>query len=461
MSYKLPAHIYFVGIGGIGMSALARWCKANGILVAGYDKTPTQLTQELEQENIPIHYEDNIQLIPKNFKNKETTKVVFTPAIPADHSELLWFKKNGFDVMKRSQLLGLITANHFTIAVAGTHGKTTTSSMIAHLLHQAGVPVTALIGGIMQNYGTNALISDAENAVFVVEADEYDRSFLTLNPDIAIVTSTDADHLDIYENHQNLTDSFEQFIQKIKPNGKLIIKEKLNLKLPTNHNIQVEKFGINSSENTAKNIQIKNGIFYFDVEFISKKVLKNIALQVPGFHNVENLLSAIIAVKELIKSDEKLIDCIESYKGVKRRFEYIVKNEKNIYIDDYAHHPEEIKSFLKSVRFLYPEQEITAIFQPHLYSRTRDFADGFAESLEIADKIILLDIYPAREKPIQGVTSDIIFDKIKKNNKTLCNKNNLMSILVKQTITPIITTIGAGDIDLFVPAIQQLLTEKN
>lgn len=448
--------VYFLGIGGIGMSALARWFKALGYQVAGYDKTPSLLTESLAQEGIEIIFEEKTEGLPANLSSEDSL-IVFTPAVPSENILLQYFRKNDFVVLKRAETLGLITQDNFTIAIAGTHGKTTTSSIITHLLIFAQKPVTAFIGGITQNYATNFLLSAEPDALVVVEADEYDRSFLTLHPDIAIITATDADHLDIYQNPKAVQASFEMFVQKIKPNGKLFLKNALQLSI--RNQISVKCFGLQETDYFADNIRIQQGNFLFDTHTPSG-IIKDIRLFVPGYHNILNALAAI-AVAETLQIPLNTIKAgIESFKGVKRRFEYILKTEKIIQIDDYAHHPEEIRAFLTALRMLYPEKHITAIFQPHLYSRTRDFADGFAETLALADRVLLLDIYPAREKPIAGVSSKMIIEKIQTTEKILVSKENVLELL-KVLPKEIVVTIGAGDIDSLVEPIKKVLTDAS
>jgi UDP-N-acetylmuramate--alanine ligase len=445
-------NVYFIGIGGIGMSAIARWFNANNYTVVGYDRTATALTTELINEGIQIHFEDSITHISANF-TKENTLVVYTPAIPKEHTELNYFRNNGYPLKKRSEVLGLITESKFTIAVAGTHGKTTTSSMVTHLLKECGIDCSAFLGGIAANFNSNLVIGKSD--VVVVEADEFDRSFLTLSPDIAVVTSTDADHLDIYGEHSALKQSFNDFLGKIKTNGKYFYKTGLEL--------QSDKKGISYSVNDAKaeisvkNIRIQQASFVFD--YISEKAfIQNIQLNMPGYHNVENVLAAISIALELGCETEKIKAGIASFKGVKRRFEYIINSKEVVFIDDYAHHPTEIEAFLNSVKALYPERKLLVVFQPHLYSRTRDFADGFAQSLSIADEVLLLDIYPARELPIKGVSSEIIFDKIT-SQKQLITKSEVANELEKRDIN-LIATIGAGDIDTLVLPIKNQLGRR-
>jgi len=447
--------VYFLGIGGIGMSALARWFQAQGYEVAGYDKTPSQLTKQLQDEGMQIVFDEAPNLIPTNFL-PQNTLVVFTPAVPTEHAGWQYFKKNDFKILKRAEALGLITQDNFTIAIAGTHGKTTTSSMVAHLLHYAQKPVTAFVGGITQNYATNLLLSRDKEALIVVEADEYDRSFLTLHPDVAIITSADADHLDIYQNPGAVKESFEMFVRKIKENGKLFIKTGLNLKLE--NQIGIFHFGLQQSNYHAQNIRIQEGNFIFDAQ-TPTQIISNINLSVPGYHNILNALAALAVAENIGIEAQKIKEGLESFKGVKRRFEYILKTPQIVQIDDYAHHPEEIRAFLTAVRMLYPEKHVTAVFQPHLYSRTRDFVDGFAETLSLADRLILLDIYPAREKPIEGINSKMILSKTQATEKLLCNKENIVRIL--DTLPcEIVVTIGAGDIDTLITPIKEVLEKK-
>lgn len=455
MSLDTFENVYFLGIGGIGMSALARWFKAHKFNVAGYDRTASALTEELTQEGVVVVFEENTCLIPKEFHSKNTL-VVYTPAISQENLLLKFFRQNDYKILKRAEALGLITQDNFTIAIAGTHGKTTTTSMIAHLLAFAQKPVTAFVGGITQNYATNLLLSHSPNAYVVVEADEYDKSFLTLNPDVAVITAIDADHLDIYHNHSAVQEAFEMFVRKIKPNGKLFYRNGLSLE--GKNQVQKATFGLQKADYQADNIRIQNAAFVFDV-ITPKNTLKEIVLEVPGYHNVLNALAAIAVAQNLQIPDETIRKAIAEFKGVKRRFEYILKTDKIIQIDDYAHHPEEIRAFLTAVRMLYPEKHITAIFQPHLYSRTRDFALEFSEVLSLADRLILLDIYPAREEPIPGVNAKMILEKAQTTEKLFCTKENLLEVL-KILPCEIVTTIGAGDIDRLVQPIRKVLEKK-
>ncbi|TAF97966.1 MAG: UDP-N-acetylmuramate--L-alanine ligase [Runella slithyformis] len=450
-------YVYFLGIGGIGMSALARWFAINGFVVAGYDRTPTPLTNKLQTEGIAVHFDDDIAQIPLPFKeNKAQTLVIFTPAIPANHAEYNFLKNNGFELQKRAQVLGLLAGGMFTLAVAGTHGKTTTSSMLAHLLRHSGVNCAAFLGGITQNYGTNLLINeptdDLSQVFCVVEADEFDRSFLTLFPNIAVVTSTDADHLDIYGDHHSMLESFAAFVAQIKPNGHFFMQQSLDLAAQTT--AQTSTYSLQSGAYHAQNVRVENACFVFDIIYPNGHI-ENISMQVPGFHNVENAIAAAAVALEVGLSEAQIKTGLETFGGVKRRFEYYLKTDQKVLIDDYAHHPTEVEAFLRSVKALYPTRHLTAIFQPHLFSRTRDFAAEFAQSLSVADHLILLDIYPARELPIEGVTSALIFDQVT-CLKTQCLKTDLLATL-KNSPTDVVVTIGAGDIDQYIEPIKQLL----
>jgi UDP-N-acetylmuramate--alanine ligase len=442
--------VYLVGIGGIGMSGLARYFHHLGCVVCGYDKTPTGLTGDLQKEGIPVIFDDNASGIPSAFHTPdETTLIIFTPAVPKDSVILHFFKNSGFELFKRSQVLGIISRGMFTVAVAGTHGKTTTSTMIAHILKDSGKDCSAFLGGISTNYHTNVLYG--KNNVVVVEADEYDRSFLTLHPDIAIITSMDADHLDIYGDKDHLADSFRLFASQIKPGGQLIHKTGLPLEGGLTYAAEMD------ADAHASNIRIENGDFYFD--FINGKLtIPGIKLGIPGTHNVENAVAAIESALMLDISPEAIKSALGSFAGVKRRFEYIVKNNEHIYIDDYAHHPEELKACIRSVKRLYPEKMLTAIFQPHLYTRTRDFADGFAEALDLVDELIILDIYPARELPIDGVNADMILERMKLLKKRKCGKQETVDV-IKNEKPALLLTVGAGDIDQLVQPLKPALQD--
>ncbi len=452
-------HIYFVGIGGIGMSALARYFKSMGKVVAGYDKTPTSLTKELEQEGIAVQFNDEINAIPEDFTDYVqkgfSLLVVYTPAIPKDHKGLNHFRELKVPLMKRSEVLGMITKDSYTIAVAGTHGKTTTSSMIAHLLTHAGMNCTAFLGGIAKNYNSNFLPGNpaVANGVVVVEADEYDRSFLTLNPDLSVITSMDADHLDIYGDKNYMEESYRLFATKLKQDGKLFFRQGLPLSdLPLNH----AEYALNSlGDYTAKNIRIENQSYYFDWTNRTSSI-PNLTSDLAGWHNVENSVVAIAVARHLGLSDEKIRNGMKSYTGVRRRFDIQIRSANVIYIDDYAHHPEELRACISSARELYPGKRIAGIFQPHLFSRTRDFADGFAQSLSLLDDLLLLDIYPARELPIPGVEASIIFDKMTLQSKKLCHKDDVLKEL-KDKKFDVLLTMGAGDIDQLVAPIRNYL----
>lgn len=443
-------NVYLVGIGGIGMSGLARYFKNRGCEVAGYDKTETILTNELVSEGIPVSYIDDASFIPETFLvHDPSTLIIYTPAIPQDSEILNYFIEQDFILRKRAQVLGIISESSFTIGVAGTHGKTTTSTIIAHLLKHSGYDCSAFLGGISTNYQSNILFG--KNNVMVVEADEFDRSFLTLHPDIAIVTSMDADHLDIYGDKNHIEESFRLYASQVKRGGKLIFK----------YNLPIQKngitYGVNSTsaDYTAHNIRIQNGKYVFDFKNGSVE-FKDMSLGLPGLHNVENATVAIIVGLLLQIPEEKIRAALATFAGVKRRFEYIVQNEKMVYIDDYAHHPEELRACINSVRQMYPTKKLTVIFQPHLFSRTKDFAQEFSEVLSLADQLIVMDIYPARELPIAGVDANLILNQVSIANKQLASKENLMEKLANMDIE-LLLTVGAGDIDTMVKPIQELV----
>ncbi len=441
--------VYLIGIGGIGMSGLARYFHHLGCIVCGYDKTSTELTTELHNEGIQIIFDDNAEWIPLSFQQPdEGTLIIFTPAIPKNSQVLNFFIDRGFELFKRSQVLGLISKGKYTVAIAGTHGKTTTSTMVAHILKDSGVDCSAFLGGIASNYNSNVLYG--KNDIVVVEADEYDRSFLTLYPNIAVITSMDADHLDIYGDHAHLTDSFKLFASQIKEGGVLIHKQ--GLPLDTGYTYSIKE----QADATATNIRIENGSFYFDFKNADADI-KDIQLGIPGFHNVENATAAIEATLRLGVSADAVKSALASFRGVHRRFEYIVKNENRIYIDDYAHHPEELRAAINSVKKLYPNKKLVTIFQPHLFTRTRDFVDGFAEVLDMTDELILLDIYPARELPIEGVDSNMILSRMKLANKRILSKQDTIEA-IKNEQPELLLTVGAGDIDQLVEPLKNALT---
>ncbi|MBC3757165.1 UDP-N-acetylmuramate--L-alanine ligase [Hyunsoonleella sp. SJ7] len=440
-------NVFFIGIGGIGMSALARYFKSIGKHVSGYDKTATEITEALGDLGISVHFEDDLNRVDKAFLEKDKTLVIYTPAIPKQHSQLNYFKENSFTVLKRSQILGTITENTFCLAVAGTHGKTTTTSILGHLLYECDVKLTAFLGGISENYNSNLILNG--DAVSVVEADEFDRSFLTLSPNFACITSMDADHLDIYGDASELKKSFEDFSKKIKKEGKLFVKNGLPL--------NGISYGIeDGSDYEILNIKIKNGTYIFDVK-TPQTAIKNIEFNLPGRHNLSNALVAFAMALEYGCEAQRLVSALASYKGVKRRFTYQIKTEDLVFIDDYAHHPEEINAVHSAVREMYPAKKVLAIFQPHLFSRTKDFADGFAESLSQFDEILLLDIYPARELPIEGITSEWLMGKVNNPNKKLIQKGEILSA-IKASEATVILVIGAGDIGEEVKHIKQGLS---
>jgi UDP-N-acetylmuramate--alanine ligase len=450
-------HVYFIGIGGIGMSALAKYFLYHKATVSGYDKTKTDLTATLENYGITIHYEDNINCIPKNIDI-----VIYTPAIPATQQELIYCKERQYTMLKRSQVLGLITQLSTNICIAGTHGKTTVSTMVSHLLQHTGYGCNAFLGGISVNYNTNFLSSD--NNTCVIEADEYDRSFLQLAPNIAVVTSMDADHLDIYGTTENLEGAFIQFTKQIQTGGLLIAKYDLSKFDALEATIKYS-YHLNDANATihAKNIKVEEGGYLFDVH-INGTVIENVKLLVGGLHNVENIIAAIAIANHLQINVEKIKDAVASYKGVKRRFEYIIapaKKHKVIMIDDYAHHPTELNALLIGVDSLFANRKKTIVFQPHLFSRTKDFAAAFSASLSNADEVILLPIYPARELPIEGVTSEMLLEKITTEHKRVLNKEALLSWVEtdfkKDSDNRVLIMAGAGDIDLLIEPIQKIL----
>jgi len=444
--------IYFVGIGGIGMSALARYFKSKAVAISGYDKTETVLTKQLVSEGIKIHYEDNIELI-----DKDAQLIVYTPAVPKDHKELKYFKDNNYTVVKRSDVLGAITNSSFNICVAGTHGKTTTSTMVAHILQDSGYGCNAFLGGIAVNYNSNFWSS--EKNVCVVEADEYDRSFLKLSPDVAIITAMDPDHLDIYGTAENVEQAFIDFSARVKEGGLLLSKFDLKRsdELKASKHLSYH-FNNDKADVYAANIKMNNGSYQFDVR-TKGWILNDVVLNMGGMHNIENMVAAIAVAHNLKIEDEKIKAAVSSFKGVKRRFEYIVKKEKVIYIDDYAHHPDELRALLTGAKKLFPDKKCTIIFQPHLFSRTKDFADGFASSLDMADEIILLPIYPARELPMEGVNSEMILSKMTNKNKKVLSKTEILD-WVKNNKTELLITAGAGDIDTLVEPIKNILINK-
>ncbi|NND78712.1 MAG: UDP-N-acetylmuramate--L-alanine ligase [Maribacter sp.] len=444
MGLKDIHNVYFIGIGGIGMSALARYFKFIEKNVAGYDKTETPLTQELVTMGIAVHYKDDVSAINDIYKHSESTLIVYTPAVPDDHSEYQFFMANGFDVKKRSEVLGIITKDTFCFAVAGTHGKTTTSSILAHLLNETGTSFTAFLGGISEDFNSNFLFKGS--AYSVVEADEFDRSFLRLYPDVACVTSMDADHLDIYGSNEELTKSFNDFVGQLKPGGKLFVRNGLPLKGTT--------YGIDDdSDYCIRNLRIEHGTYIFDLG-TPETVLTGVKFNKPGRHNLLNGLVAFAMAIEAGSQPYRLVEALETFKGVQRRFSYKIRADKFIFIDDYAHHPTEINAVFQAISEMHPNKKVLAVFQPHLFSRTKDFAKEFAKSLEKFDGILLLEIYPAREKPLPGITSSWLLDMIENENKKLIEKSMIIQE-VKAQSPDILVTMGAGDIGLEVPRIKK------
>lgn len=449
--------VYFIGIGGIGMSNLARYFMSKGKKVAGYDRTETPLTKELVKEGAEIHYSDSVSLIPEYCKDKDTTLVVYTPAVPSENEEVIYFHEQNFTIQKRAQVLGTITKSSKALCCAGTHGKTTTSSMLAHILKQSHLDCNAFLGGILKNYSSNLMLSD-KSEFTVIEADEYDRSFHWLHPYMALITSVDPDHLDIYGTEEEYLKSFEKFTTLIQQGGALVMKHNIKLSPKVGEGVKVYTYSEDKGDFHAKNIKIGNGEIRFD--FVTpKEVIDNIQLGVPVRINIENSIGAMALAWLNGATPDELRHAMLTFQGAKRRFDFILKTDKIVMIDDYAHHPQELAASITSVKELYPDRKVTGVFQPHLYSRTKDFADEFAKSLSLLDELILLDIYPAREKPIGGVTSKIIFDKVT-CPKTLCNKQELLPLLENKNDIEVLLTVGAGDIDQLLEAIKEVLKEK-
>lgn len=460
MNLQNIKYIYLLGIGGIGMSALARYFHSSGKIVSGYDKTPTPLTDALIKEGITIYFEDRIDLLPDwlDAKKKEELLIIYTPAIPSGHLQYNFLIENNYPIAKRSVVLGWITQQSFTIAVAGTHGKTTTSAIITHLLKYAGMNCTAFLGGISVNYNSNLILGNYEDEnnkpMIIVEADEFDRSFLTLHPDIAVVTSMDADHLDIYGDKNHLEESYRLFAKQVKANGDLISKSGLPLSTSIAKHFLYSITG--EATFATSQIEIKNHQYNFNLQTPAGRI-NDLMLGMPGRHNVENAVAAIAVAYQLGIPHSKIKEGLSSFKGVKRRFEYHVQTERLTYIDDYAHHPEELRATISSVKELYSDKKITGVFQPHLFTRTRDFAEGFAQSLSLLDSLIMLDIYPARELPIAGVSAQMILDKVKCNDKKIYSKQELLSAIADKK-PEVLLTLGAGDIDQLVEPIKNILT---
>ena len=451
--------VYFIGIGGIGMSAIARFFHSKGVKVSGYDKTETALTKELSASGIEVHYEENVNIIPKDVQ-----LVVYTPAVPKEHKELVYYQQQGYKVVKRSDVMQIISESSFNICIAGTHGKTTITTMTAHLLRDSSYGCNAFLGGISVNYGTN--FWGSERNVCVIEADEYDRSFLKLNPDVAVISAMDPDHLDIYGTAEAMEQAFIDFSARVKPGGLLLSKfglKRTNDLKATKH--QTYSLQNESADSYASNIRMMNGSYVFDANLKDNRI-ENVTLNMGGMHNVENAMAAITVASSLGIDNDKIKAAVESFRGVKRRFEYIIKNNRIVFIDDYAHHPEELRALINGAKTLFKGKKCTVIFQPHLYTRTRDLADGFAEVLDLADELILLPIYPARELPIEGVSSEMILSKMKLRNKQVISKQNLPAWAENKFIKNIdkefgevLITAGAGDIDTLVEPLEKILSK--
>lgn len=458
MELKDIKAVYFVGAGGIGMSAITRYFIHKGMVVAGYDKTPSALTRQLEQEGMLIHYEENVEEIPQACRDRSACLVVYTPAIPADHRELVYFRENGFEIEKRAQVLGTLTRTHKGLCVAGTHGKTTTSTMCAHIMHQSHLDCNAFLGGISKNYGTNYILSDSSDYV-VIEADEFDRSFHWLRPWMTVITSTDPDHLDIYGTKEAYLESFRHYTTLIQPGGALILHKNLEMKQDVSEGVKVYEYSLEEGDFHAANIRMKNGEITFD--FISPiENVPNIVLGQPVPINIENGVAAMAMAQLNGCTAEELKYGMKTYGGVDRRFDFKVKNDRHVFLSDYAHHPKEIFQSAKSMRELYHDRKITAIFQPHLYTRTRDFYKEFAEALSQLDEVVLCDIYPAREKPIPGVTSKLIYDNLKPGvEKRMIHKEDVIDF-VKSRDFDVLIVLGAGDLDNYVPQMAKIIESK-
>lgn len=458
MELKDIKAVYFIGAGGIGMSAIARYFIHKGLVVAGYDKTPTTLTRQLEKEGMLIHYEENLDEIPQACRNKNTCLVIYTPAIPVNHKELIYFRENGFEIEKRAQVLGRLTQAHKGLCVAGTHGKTSTSTMCAHIMHQSHVDCNAFLGGISKNYGTNYILSDSSEFV-VIEADEFDRSFHWLRPWMSVITSTDPDHLDIYGTKEAYLESFRHYSTLIQPGGALILHKNLEMKQNVVEGVKIYEYSLNEGDFHAENIEIKKGKIIFD--FISPiENILHVELGQPIPINIENGVAAMAMAQLNGCTAEELKYGMKTFGGVDRRFDFKVKNDKHVFLSDYAHHPKEIFQSAKSMKELYHDRRITAIFQPHLYTRTRDFYKEFADALSQLDEVILCDIYPAREQPIPGITSQLIYDNLKPGiAKQMIHKEEVLDF-VKNRDFDVLIVLGAGDLDSYVPQIAKLIESK-
>ena len=458
MELKDIKSVYFVGAGGIGMSAIARYFLKKGMVVAGYDKTPSALTERLENEGALIHYEENVAEIPQACKNPQKTLVIYTPAVPADHAELVYFRENNFEIQKRAQVLGTLTRTHKGLCFAGTHGKTTTSTMCAHIMHQSSMDCNAFLGGISKNYGTNYILSDESDFV-VIEADEFDRSFHWLRPWMTVITSTDPDHLDIYGTKEAYLESFRHYTTLIKPGGALIIHKGLEMKANPQEGVRVYEYSRDEGDFHASNVKVANGEITFD--FISPiENISNIRLGQPIPINIENGIAAMAMAQLSGCTAEELRYGLQTYRGVDRRFDFKLKTDRIVFLSDYAHHPKEIYQSARSIRELYRDRKITAIFQPHLYTRTRDFYRDFADSLSQLDEVILTEIYPAREKPIEGVTSKLIYDNLREGvEKQIIRKDDVLQFVSSRDFDVLIV-LGAGDLDNQVPQIEKILRQK-
>lgn len=458
MELKDIKSVYFVGAGGIGMSAIARYFLKKGMVVAGYDKTPSALTERLKDEGALIHYEENVDEIPQACKNPQKTLVIYTPAVPADHVELVYFRENNFEIQKRAQVLGTLTRAHKGLCFAGTHGKTTTSTMCAHIMHQSSMDCNAFLGGISKNYGTNYILSDESDYV-VIEADEFDRSFHWLRPWMTVITSTDPDHLDIYGTKEAYLESFRHYTTLIKPGGALIIHKGLEMKANPQEGVRIYEYSRDEGDFHASNVKIENGEITFD--FISPiENVSNIRLGQPIPINIENGIAAMAMAQLNGCTAEELRYGLQTYRGVDRRFDFKLKTDRIVFLSDYAHHPKEIYQSARSIRELYSDRKITAIFQPHLYTRTRDFYRDFADSLSQLDEVILTEIYPAREEPIEGVTSKLIYDNLREGvEKQIIRKDDVLQFVSSRDFD-VLVVLGAGDLDNQVPQIEKILRQK-
>jgi UDP-N-acetylmuramate--alanine ligase len=457
MELKDIKAVYFVGAGGIGMSAIARYFLNKGMTVAGYDKTPSELTHNLEKEGMQIHYEENVNAIPQECRDASHTLIIYTPAIPAEHKELVFFRERGFDIQKRAQVLGTLTRTHKGLCVAGTHGKTSTSTMCAHIMHQSSVDCNAFLGGISKNYGTNYILSESDYVV--IEADEFDRSFHWLRPWMSVITATDPDHLDIYGTKEAYLESFRHYSTLIQPGGALIIRKGLEMKAEVQEGVRVYEYSRDEGDFHAENIKIENGGITFD--FVSPiENVPNVTLGQPIPINIENGVAAMAMAQLNGCTADELRNGMATYGGVDRRFDFKIKDSRHVFLSDYAHHPKEIYQSAKSMRELYQNRKITAIFQPHLYTRTRDFYKDFASALSQLDEVVLCDIYPAREQPIPGVTSKLIYDNLAEGvEKSMIHKEDVLDF-VRSRDFDVLIVLGAGDLDNYVPQIAEIIKQK-